>query len=123
MLSARARARVDGLVFISKPFGVLKIMVSDGTTLECWKARLESGQGQGQITRRHICESAVKTILPTKLCRKLPANKQYMADEWAAYIESGLSTSVLAKEHTNRLVRYEIRVIGDIAEKIPVVSA
>ena len=84
----RAReACLDGLVFISKPFGVLKIMVSDGTTLECWKARLESGQGQGQITRRHICESAVKTILPTKLCRKLPANKQYMADEWAAYIK------------------------------------
>ena len=84
---ARPRTCVDGLEFVSKPFDVLKIMLSDGTTLEYWKARLESGQRQGQITRRHICESAVKTIRPTKLCRKSPANKQFMADEWAAYIK------------------------------------
>ena len=68
--------------------GVLKVMESEGSTIEYWKARL--GPGLGREVNKPIAylRKCLENDPPSEFVAPLPPHKQYTSGEWADCIES-----------------------------------
>ena len=68
--------------------GVLKVMESEGSTIEYWKARLEPGQGRKVNKPIAYLRKCLENDPPSEFVAPVPPHKQYTSGEWADCIES-----------------------------------
>ena len=70
------------------PKGVLKLMMSEGATIEYWKARLERGEGKKVANPIAYLSKCMENNPPGEFEAPLPRHLQYTNGEWADFIES-----------------------------------
>ena len=70
------------------PNGVLKFMMSEGATIEYWKARLERGEGRKVTNPMAYIRKCMENDPPGEIEPPLPRYQQYKVGEWSDFIES-----------------------------------
>ena len=70
------------------PKGVLKLMMSEGATIEYWKVRLEHGEGRKVKNPTAYLRKCMENDPPGEFEPPLPRHQQYTTGKWADFIES-----------------------------------